>query len=178
MCKLNELPNNEEKYNKILSYFNKKLGDIDDFPHTKHYSRGIGEITLYVFYHQYLKEYDETSNKILSYFNKKLGDIDDFPHTKHYSRGIGEITLYVFYHQYLKEYDETSLEGKLAINKMASEAPKEKYILDSNNIKSMYLAVAWQTNRYYLDGNEGSGFYWNEEKLQCIDVASKGVKNE
>ena len=131
MCKINELPNNEEKYNKILSYF-----------------------------------------------NKKLGDIDDFPHTKHYSRGIGEITLYVFYHQYLKEYDETSLEGKLAMNKMASEAPKEKYILDSNNIKSMYLAVAWRTNRYYLDGNEGSGFYWNEEKLQCIDVASKGVKNE
>ena len=37
MCKLNELPNNEEKYNKILRYFDKKLGDIDDFPHTKKY---------------------------------------------------------------------------------------------------------------------------------------------
>ena len=61
MCKLNELPNDEYKYNKILSYFDKKLGDIDDFPHTRQYSRRIGEITLYVFYHQYLKEYDETS---------------------------------------------------------------------------------------------------------------------
>ena len=131
MCKLNELPNDEEKYNKILSYF-----------------------------------------------DKKLGDIDDFPHTRQYSRRVGEITLYVFYHQYLKEYDETSLEGKLAISKMASETPKEKYILDSNNIKSMYLAVAWRTNRYYLDGNEGSGFYWNDEKLQCIDITLKGENNE
>ncbi|WP_050720593.1 hypothetical protein [Helicobacter hepaticus] len=41
MCELNELPNSEEKYNKILSYFDKKLGDRDDFPHTKQYSRRI-----------------------------------------------------------------------------------------------------------------------------------------
>ena len=41
MCELNMLPNNEEKYNKIISYFDKKLGDIDDFPHTKEYSKRI-----------------------------------------------------------------------------------------------------------------------------------------
>lgn len=41
MCELNILPNNEEKYNKILSYFDKKLGDRDDFSHTKQYSRRI-----------------------------------------------------------------------------------------------------------------------------------------
>lgn len=29
MCKLNELPNNEEKYNKILSYFGLSLDTLD-----------------------------------------------------------------------------------------------------------------------------------------------------
>ena len=29
MCKLNELPNNEEKYNKILSYFDTSLDTLD-----------------------------------------------------------------------------------------------------------------------------------------------------
>lgn len=46
MCKLNELPNNEEKYNKILGYFDKKLGDIDDFRHVKKYS--MIEMWLYI----------------------------------------------------------------------------------------------------------------------------------
>ena len=123
MCELNELPNNEEKYNKILRYFDKKLGDIDDFPHTKKYSGGI-----------------------------------DY------------ITLVVYYHQYFKEQEENSLEGKIALHKMASETPKEKYRLDSYNIKSMFLSMSWKSNRYYIDGNEGSGFYWNQEILQCTDV--------
>ena len=61
ICELNELPNSEEKYNKILSYFDKKLGDIDDFPHTKEYSSRIETLTLYVFYHQYFREHEETS---------------------------------------------------------------------------------------------------------------------
>lgn len=47
MCKLNELPNNEEKYNKILGYFDKKLGDIDDFRHVKKY--GSIEMWLYIY---------------------------------------------------------------------------------------------------------------------------------
>lgn len=46
MRKLNELPNNEEKYNKILGYFDKKLGDIDDFRHVKKYS--MIEMWLYI----------------------------------------------------------------------------------------------------------------------------------
>ena len=29
MCKINELPNNEEKYNKILSYFDTSLDTLD-----------------------------------------------------------------------------------------------------------------------------------------------------
>ena len=61
MCKINELPNDEYKYNKILSCFGKKLGDIDDFPHTKEYSERIKTLELYVFYHQYFKEYDDTT---------------------------------------------------------------------------------------------------------------------
>lgn len=123
MCELNELPNSEEKYNKILSYFDKKLGDRDDFPHSKEYSRRM-----------------ET------------------------------LTLYVFYHQYFQEQDETSLEGKIALSTMASQTPKEKYMLSYDSIKSMFLSLSWHTNRYYLTGNEGSGFHWYEETLACSDI--------
>lgn len=123
MCKLNELPNDENKYNKILSYFDKKLGDRDDFPHIKQYSRRI-----------------ET------------------------------LTLYVFYHQYFREQDETSLEGKIALSTMASQTPKEKYMLSYDSIKSMFLSLSWHTKRFYPAGNEGSGFYWSEETLACSDI--------
>lgn len=60
MCELNELPNNEEKYNKILSYFDKKLGDRDDFPHTKQYSRRI-KLRLLIYHNEYYKGQSITS---------------------------------------------------------------------------------------------------------------------
>lgn len=129
MCELNELPNSEEKYNKILSYF-----------------------------------------------DKKLGDIDDFPHTKEYSKRIREITLHVFYYQYYNEYDHTTLEGKLAIGGMANKPPKEKYRLDFDKIHAMTLWPTWHTKRFRLDGNEGSGLYWDETELKCSDIDLKRKK--
>ena len=33
----------------------------------------------------------------------------------------------------------------------------------------------WHTKRYYPDGNEGSGFYWSEEKLICVDVVKDNM---
>lgn len=53
LCKLNELPNNEEKYNKILGYFGKSLGDIDDFRHLKEDARI--DIWLYIYYYDVYK---------------------------------------------------------------------------------------------------------------------------
>ena len=129
MCKLNELPNNEEKYNKILSYF-----------------------------------------------DKKLGDRDDFPHTKEYSERIKTLELYVFYHQYFKEHDDTTLEGERAIADMALTSPKEKYRLDFDKIRAMSVWPTWHTKRYYPDGNEGSGFYWSEMRLDCVDVVKYNTK--
>ncbi|OOX95557.1 hypothetical protein BOQ03_08545 [Campylobacter coli] len=62
MCKLNELPNNEEKYNKILGYFDKKLGDIDDFRHVKKY--GSIEMWLYIYYDDTYKTPSNFQEKI------------------------------------------------------------------------------------------------------------------
>ncbi|MCW1332757.1 hypothetical protein OLQ25_08985 [Campylobacter jejuni] len=62
MCKLNELPNNEEKYNKILGYFDKKLGDIDDFQHVKKY--GSIEMWLYIYYDDTYKTPSNFQEKI------------------------------------------------------------------------------------------------------------------
>ena len=47
----------------------------------------------------------------------------------------------------------------------------------------MSIGATWRTRRYYLDGNEGSGLYWSEETLGCVDVAKenmtpKGANNE
>ncbi|WP_300926511.1 hypothetical protein [Helicobacter rodentium] len=61
MCELSFLPYNEDSYNKILSYYGKKLGDIDDFSVEAKYkgenyfvaSKNIGkrvEIDLYIAY--------------------------------------------------------------------------------------------------------------------------------
>ena len=39
-----------------------------------------------------------------------------------------------------------------------------------NNITSAIVLGTWHTRRYFLDGNEGSGFYWSEEELRCSDL--------
>ena len=52
MCELSELPDSEEKYNKILSYFDKKLGDTDDFSHIKQYSNRIA-LSILIYHNEY-----------------------------------------------------------------------------------------------------------------------------
>ena len=37
----------------------------------------------------------------------------------------------------------------------------------------MSIYASWHTKRFYPDGNEGSGFYWGEGRLACVDVAKK-----
>ncbi len=41
------------------------------------------------------------------------------------------------------------------------------------NVNQMSIGATWHTRRYFLDGNEGGGFYWSEETLGCVDVAKK-----
>lgn len=37
----------------------------------------------------------------------------------------------------------------------------------------MYFSSVWQTRRYFLGGNEGSGFYWREGTLGCSDIVKE-----
>ena len=49
-----------------------------------------------------------------------------------------------------------------------------KYNLNSDNITDMKITASWDTRYFVLNGNEGSGFYWSEKKLRCIDISNKG----
>ncbi|WP_104718681.1 hypothetical protein, partial [Helicobacter trogontum] len=134
MCKLNELPNNEKKYNKILGYFDLSLDTLD---------------------------WEE--------LNKKTWKISE--DNGNYRKGVFE------YRITLKGKEINSrlgIEGALLSNE-----PK----INRHNINAMGILATWQTRRYYLDGNEGSGFYWNEEELWCRKVITnnmipKGANNE
>ena len=53
---------------------------------------------------------------------------------------------------------------------LSNEAEINRY-----NINQMAIGATWHTKRYYPDGNEGSGFYWSEEKLICVDVVKDNM---
>ena len=39
-----------------------------------------------------------------------------------------------------------------------------------HNTNVMAIDGTWHTRRYFLGGNEGSGFYWREGTLGCSDI--------
>ena len=126
LCKLNELPNNEEKYNKMLAYYDISLDDID------------------------WKKISEDKH-----FLCKYGYYDCLPNVREYmSQVIGKQVNH-------------RLETILWVY-------SNKYNLNSDNITDMKVTVYWQTRRFVLDGNEGSGFYWSERSLYCSDFSNKG----
>ena len=45
--------------------------------------------------------------------------------------------------------------------------------INRHNINFMYFSSVWQTRRYFLAGNEGSGFYWREGTLGCSDIVKE-----
>jgi len=61
LCKINDLPNSEEKYNKILSYFGLKLGDKYTSEYNPSYKLGI-ELFIHI-------DFKDDNNKILSIYN-------------------------------------------------------------------------------------------------------------
>ncbi|MWV62135.1 hypothetical protein DCO58_05825 [Helicobacter saguini] len=69
LCKINDLPNSEEKYNKILGYFGMKLGDKYVFPKNSSYKYGI-ELFVYI-------DFKDKNNEILSMNN--IANIDFKP---------------------------------------------------------------------------------------------------
>ncbi|WP_104718269.1 hypothetical protein [Helicobacter trogontum] len=120
MCKLNELPNNEEKYNKILGYFDLSL-DTLDWEELNGRVYKLGEQAYF-----YLHNYRE--------YSVYIGQIKK-------SRYNVDLNLYSYQNNFSK-----------------------------NNITSAIVLGTWHTRRYFLDGNEGSGFYWSEEELRCSDL--------
>ena len=139
MCKLNELPNNEEKYNKILGYFDLSL-DTLDWEELNH----------------------NNDNKRKWKVTKEHG---------YYRQGIYEYAT-------LTKKKEINSRLRMVASFLSNEAEINRY-----NVNQMSIGATWRTRRYYLDGNEGSGLYWSEETLGCVDVAKenmtpKGANNE
>ena len=124
MCKINELPNDEYKYNKILSYFDTDLDTLD----WEELNERKWKVTKeHGFYRQGIYEYATTNKR------KQLNS-------------------------------RTSITASL----LSNEAEINRY-----NINQMAIGATWHTKRYYPDGNEGSGFYWREKTLVCVDVAKR-----
>ena len=138
MCKLNELPNNEEKYNKILAYFDTSLDTLD------------------------WEELNHNNDKRKWKVTKEHG---------YYRQGIYEYAT-------LTKKKEINSRLRMVASFLSNEAEINRY-----NINQMAINISWHTRRYYLSGNEGTGIYWSEETLACVNVAKenmtpKGANNE
>ncbi|MDY5949967.1 MAG: hypothetical protein SPJ16_02020 [Helicobacter sp.] len=123
MCELNELPNDEEKYNKILAYFDLSLDTLD--------------------WEELNKEAQiaHSSPIVIDYRRKVINYSSSAPKNK----------------------------GRLGYNYVFLY-PHSKKKFSQQNLSIIGILATWQTRRYFLGGNEGSGFYWSEETLTCVDV--------
>ena len=128
ICKLNELPNDEYKYNKILGYFDTDLDSLD---------------------------WEELNREV-----EAMGEKAHFysPNEVEYEFFIGEIR-----------------NSRYSI--FASLYSNEK-IFKKSNITLAIILGKWHTRRYYLDGNEGSGFYWSEEDLYCNKITKYNLETK
>lgn len=120
ICKLNELPNDEYKFNKILGYFNQNFESLD--------------------WDKLNKEALKLSNGRRDYIKGKL----------EYRAEVATISK--------KSYD-------ISVDLYANDKG-----LSKENITYIETYGTWHTNRFYLDGNEGSGVYWNEKRLGCYNI--------
>ena len=125
ICKINELPNNEYKYNKILSYFDTDLESLD---------------------------WEELNREAQ----------------------ISYLEVIVDYRQKMTNYSSSvpKDKGRLGYNYVFLY-PNSKERFSQQNLPSIGILATWHTKRFYLDGNEGSGFYWSENILTCIDAGTK-----
>ncbi|WP_143429122.1 hypothetical protein [Helicobacter sp. TUL] len=126
MCKLNELPNDEYKYNKILAYFDTDLDRLD---------------------------WEELNREAQIAYNSRI-TIDYRAKTINYSHNIPKN------------------KGRLGYNYVFLY-PNSKERFSKQNLPLIGVLATWHSKRYYLAGNEGSGFYWSENILTCIDVGAK-----
>ena len=121
MCKLNELPNNEEKDNKILRYFDTSLDTLDW----------------------------EGLNDEIWKISEDSGD---------YKKGVFEYAT-------LSREKEINFRLGIIAAFYSNQSP-----ITRHNTNVMAIDGTWRTRRYFLAGNEGSGFYWREGTLGCSDI--------
>ena len=135
MCKLNELPNNEEKYNKILSYFDTDL-DILDWEELN--GRKWKVTKEHGFYRQGIYEY-ATTNKgkqlnsrtsIIAAFLSNKSEINQYNINQMSIGGSWHTRRYYFEIANLTRHDDMWIEKTLACVDVAKEklytASKEK----------------------------------------------------
>ena len=126
ICKLNELPNDEYKFNKILGYFNQNFESLD---------------------------WDKLNREAQRAYDSHIV-IDYRAKTTNYSSHI------------------PTNKGKLSYNHIFLY-PNSKERFSKQNLPIIVVLATWHTNRFYLDGNEGSGVYWNKNILTCVDTGIK-----
>ena len=99
---------------------------------------------------------EEYYNKVLAYFDTDLNSLDWDTIGKE-AKQIGENNLYYnpnetrlqFYGMYFKDK------------------------ADRRHLIKMYFSPFWYNRQYWLEGNEGSGLWWNEDSLYCDKVYCK-----
>ncbi|WP_052057531.1 hypothetical protein [Helicobacter sp. MIT 03-1614] len=95
MCKINELPNDEEKYNKILSYYDTSLDTLDwEKIANNLYLNDYGE-----YIHKVKKRYNRIGSSLFFIFNSKIVS----------QKNIDNMWLYVEWDNKRKYFEQESI---------------------------------------------------------------------
>ena len=107
-------------------------------------------------------------NKVLAYFDTDLDSLD--------WDTIGKAAKQIGENSYYYNPNETRLQYVYSTKKDRIEYIYGMYFKDKadrQHLIRMYFSSFWDTRRYELEGNEGSGFWWNEYRLYCDKVYCK-----
>ncbi len=111
---------------------------------------------------------EEYYNKVLAYFDTDLDSLDWNMISKK-AKQIGENSRYY-------NPNEVRLQYVYIIKKDRIEYVYGMYFkdkVDRQHLIRMYFAPFWYKRQYWPEGNEGSGFLWNESSLSCDRIYCK-----
>ncbi|MDY4400605.1 MAG: hypothetical protein SPE69_08545 [Helicobacter bilis] len=124
MCKVNELPNNEEKYNKILGYFDTSLDTLDweELNHNNDNKRKWKVTKEHGYYRQGIYEYATTNKEkqlnsrtsIIAAFLSNKSEINQYKINQMSIGGSWHTRRYYFEIANLTRYDDMWIEKTLA----------------------------------------------------------------
>lgn len=111
---------------------------------------------------------EEYYNKVLAYFDTDLNSLDWDTIGKE-AKQIGENNLYYNPNETRLQYVYNAKKGR--IEYFYGMYFKDK--ADRRHLIKMYFSPFWYNRQYWLEGNEGSGLWWNEDSLYCDKVYCK-----